>query len=141
LATRTDHITICDTLGTERVEFEKLEVEEAREMVGAFIAMDGNQNARTQALWEKAIKWADQVHAGRSSHAEAWFSLQLCMMKSLEYPLMASSLSKEQCNKIVKLIRAAVLPVLGINRHLTLAIVHNGTNEWEYQTYGWSKVN
>jgi hypothetical protein len=37
---------------------------------------------------------------------------------------MATSLSKDQCHKIMKPIRAAALPALGINRHLTLAVVH-----------------
>jgi hypothetical protein len=86
--------------------------------------MDGNQTAQTQSLWEKANIWADKVRTGRFSHAKAWFSLQFCLMKSLEYPLMATSLSKAQCDKIMKPIRAAALPALGINRHLNLSIVH-----------------
>jgi hypothetical protein len=45
-------------------------------------------------------------------------------MQSLEYPLMATSLSKAQCNRIMKPIRAAGLPALGINRHLTPEVVH-----------------
>jgi hypothetical protein len=118
------NITIRDTSGAERVELERLEVDEARETLGVFIAMDGNQEDQTQSLWEKANKWADQVRTGRFSHAEAWFSLQYCIMKSLEYPLMATSLSKEQCNRIMKPIRAAALPAMGINRHLTLSVVH-----------------
>jgi hypothetical protein len=101
-----------------------LEVTEARKTLGVFIAMDGNQRDQTQALWEKATKWADQVRTGRLSHAEAWFSLQFCVMKSLEYPLMATSLSKKQCNYIMKPIRAAALAALGINRHLTRTAVH-----------------
>ncbi len=118
------NITIRDTSGIERVPLERLEVDEARETLGVFIAMDGNQQDQTQALWEKASKWADQVRTGRFSHAEAWFSLQYCVMKSLEYPLMATSLSKAQCDKIMKPIRASALPAIGINRHLTLAVVH-----------------
>ncbi len=75
-------------------------------------------------LWEKATAWAEKVRSGRFSPAEAWFSIQFCIMKSLEYPLMATSLSKTQCNRIMKPIRAAGLPALGINRHLTLEVVH-----------------
>jgi hypothetical protein len=37
---------------------------------------------------------------------------------------MATSLSKTQCNRIMKLIRAAGLPALGINCHLTMEVVH-----------------
>jgi hypothetical protein len=45
-------------------------------------------------------------------------------MKSLEYPLMATSLSKAQCDHIMKPIRAAVLPALGINCHMSLVVAH-----------------
>jgi hypothetical protein len=45
-------------------------------------------------------------------------------MKSLEYPLKATSLSKAQCDHIMKPIRSAALPALGINRHLSLVVVH-----------------
>jgi hypothetical protein len=45
-------------------------------------------------------------------------------MKSLEYPLTATSLSKSQCDKIMKPIRAAALSALGMNHHLTKIIVH-----------------
>jgi hypothetical protein len=45
--------------------------------------------------------------------------------RGMEYPLMATSLSKAQCETIMKPIRrAAALPAIGINWHLTLAIVH-----------------
>ncbi len=86
--------------------------------------MNGNQTAQTQDLWDKAMLWAERVRSGRFSPAEAWFSLQYCVLKSLEYPLMATSLSKKQCDSIMKPIRAAALPVLGINHHLPLNVVH-----------------
>jgi hypothetical protein len=106
------------------VELERLDVHEARETLGVFIAMNGNQEAQTQELWEKATAWAEKVRSGRFSPAEAWFSIQFCIMKSLEYPLIATSLSKAQCNQIMKPIRDARLPALGINRNLTLEVVH-----------------
>jgi hypothetical protein len=117
-------LTIRDINGSSRVELERLEVHEARETLGVFIAMDGNQKAETQKLLDIAMLWAEKVRSGRLTHAEAWFSLQHCLMKSLEYPLMATSLTKAQCNKIMSPIRQAALPALGINRHLPLDVVH-----------------
>jgi hypothetical protein len=116
-------LTIRDIPGTGRVELERLDIHEAKETLGVFIAMNGNQKAQTQELWEKASLWADKVRTGKFTQAEAWFSLQFCIMKSLEYPLAATSLSKVQCDRIMKPIRAAVLPALGINRHLTIEVV------------------
>jgi hypothetical protein len=37
---------------------------------------------------------------------------------------MATSLSKKECDSIMKPIRAAALPALGTNRHLTMTLVH-----------------
>jgi hypothetical protein len=117
-------ITIRDIPGTGRVELERLDIHEARETLGVFIAMDANQKSEALKLWELAILWAEKVRSGRLSHAEAWFSLQYCIMKSLEYPLMATSLTRNQCDKIMSPIRQAALPALGINRHLPLVVVH-----------------
>jgi hypothetical protein len=118
------NITIRDITGMGRLELDRLKYHEAQETSGVFIAMNGNQTAQTQALWEKAVMWADRVRSGCFCDAEGWFLLQYCVMKTLEYPLMSTSLSKAQCNKIMKPFWAAALPALGINRHLTLTIVH-----------------
>jgi hypothetical protein len=94
-------LSIRDIDGFNRVELERLDIHEARETLGVFIAMDGNQRAQTQALLKLANLWADRVRTGKFSPAEAWYSLQFCIMKSLEYPLMATSLSKKQCDLLM----------------------------------------
>jgi hypothetical protein len=55
------NITISDIPGTARVELERLDVQEARETLGVFIAMNGNQEAQTQELWDVATAWAEKV--------------------------------------------------------------------------------
>jgi hypothetical protein len=117
-------ISIRDIDGLSRVELERLDIHEAKETLGVWIAMDGNQHAQTQALIALANLWADRVRTGKFSPAEAWYSLQYCIMKSLEYPLMATSMSKKQCDDIMKPIRSAALSALGSNRHLSLVVVH-----------------
>jgi hypothetical protein len=44
-------------------------------------------------------------------------------MKTLEYPLMATSLSQDQCDAIMQPILNAGLPALGFNRRMTSAVV------------------
>ncbi len=65
-----------------------LEVYKARETIGDFIAMEGTQEVQMEAMLEITRKWADRVRSGRLTHAEAWFLIILCIMKTLEYPLM-----------------------------------------------------
>jgi hypothetical protein len=47
------NITIRDIPGTARVDLDRLDVYEARETLGVFIAVNGNQESQTQVLWEK----------------------------------------------------------------------------------------
>jgi hypothetical protein len=116
-------ITIRDVSGLTRVELDRLEVFEARETLGVYIAMDGNQDTQMQALLQIAQRWADLVRSGRLTQAEAWFSLTFCIIKSLEYPLMATSLSQAQCDIIMTPILNAALPALGYNRKMPSSVV------------------
>jgi hypothetical protein len=118
------HLSIRDVSGHNRVELDRLEVNEARETLGVFIAMDGSQEEQMEALLAKVLRWADRIRSGRLTHHEAWFSLILCMMKTLEYPLMATSLSKSQCDTIMKPILDAGLSALGFNCKMTRAVVY-----------------
>ena len=118
------NVTIRDIIGHDRVELEQLDVHNAKETLGVFIAMDGNQREQTKSLRSKANRWADKIRAGTYSEAETWYSLQFCLLKLLEYPLMATSMSKTQCDSFMKPIRAAGLPSLEINRHLSKVVAH-----------------
>ena len=105
-------LTIRDVSGLNRVTLERLEVSEARKTLGVFIAMDGNQLMQVAELLIKTQRWADRVRVGQLSHAEAWFSLTLCMMKTLEYSFMAMSLTQKQCNQIMQPVLDAGLKAL-----------------------------
>ena len=117
-------LTIRDVSGLNRVELDRLEVYEARETLGVFIAMDATQDTQEEEMLGTTHCWADRVRSGRLNHAEAWFSLNLCIMKTLEYPLMATSLSKAQCATIMQPILDAGLPALGLNRHMPHIVVY-----------------
>ena len=119
----TGRLTIRDVSGLSRVELDRLEVYEARETLGVFIAMDGTQEVQMEAMLTITRRWADRVRSGKLTHAEAWFSIILCIMKTLEYPLQATSLSQEQCDAIMQPILDAGLPALGFNRRMTSAVV------------------
>ena len=84
-------------------------------MLGVFIAMDGTQTKQTEALISITNRWADRVRSGWLTKIEAWFSLMWCIMKTLEYPLMATSLSQKQCDEIMQPILDAGLAALGIS--------------------------
>jgi hypothetical protein len=66
----------------------------------------------------------DCVRSGRLTHIVAWFLLMWCIMKTLEYPLMATSLSKKQCDIIMKLIFDSGLSALGISQTMNRDTVY-----------------
>ena len=63
--------------------------------------MDGNQKAEVIKLRAKAEAFAYQVRTGFVSKAEAWQALRSTIMKTLEYPMEAISLTKSQWDYIM----------------------------------------
>jgi hypothetical protein len=75
--------------------------------------MDGNQQQHVLALLAKVIAWADKIRTKHLTKTEAWLSLHMGISKALQYPLAATSLSKQQCKLIDKKLLKAALPALG----------------------------
>ena len=117
-------LSIREVSGPNRVTLDRLEVSEARETLGVFIAMDGNHNTQTAEFLKIAHRWSNRVRSSCLLRMEAWFSLNLCIMKSLEYLLMAPSLSQKQCETIMQPILNAALPALGFNRWTLRKVVY-----------------
>ncbi|MEM7237027.1 MAG: hypothetical protein AAF501_04290, partial [Pseudomonadota bacterium] len=76
--------------------------------------MDGNFARQTQKLAEKAQIFADLMRTGRLSPTEAHIALNSTIMKTLEYPMEAISLTKKQWDGIMKPMRHAILPKMTV---------------------------
>ena len=63
-------------------------------------------------------KYAEYIRVGHVNRHEAWTSLSMITLKSLEYMLPAMTLSEEECNEIMKLVLKQFLPKTGINRNI-----------------------
>jgi hypothetical protein len=92
---------------------ERLEVDEARETLGLWIAMDGNQVKQVLALLKEILAWADCVRTKQLTKTEVWLSLRLGIAKALQYPLAATNMSKANCKLLDKALIKAALPALG----------------------------
>ena len=102
----------------------RLEVDEARECLGLQVRHDGIQDDEKNYLIQKAKKWADAVRTGHLRKKDAWYCLNSSIMKSLEYPLMATTFSKQDCDDIMKPILNAALATSGVQRLLPRNLVH-----------------
>ena len=65
----------------------------ARETLGIFLAMDGNQRAQTEHLKNKARIYSEQIRTGLISKRHAWYSYTSAFSKPLEYPMEAIEFS------------------------------------------------
>ena len=111
-------LTGVDTHGV-RDQVKQLEVNESYETLGVFLAADGNQEDEIKYLRKKAAEWADRIRVSFLGESEAAKALQTTIVKKLEYPLLALTLTREECNHILRPLYAAVLPKTRINRNFS----------------------
>jgi len=103
---------------------ERLEVTEARKTLGIWSCPDGLMIDEVNALKSKALKWADAVRTKRISPTEAWCYIKHIIMKTIKYPLAATSISKKDMQDIMRLILQAALPKAHIQKHFPLKLVY-----------------
>jgi hypothetical protein len=114
--------------GGHRVEIDRLEVTEAKETLGLWIAADGNQTKQFEALLGKIKAWADRIRSGLLSVVETWYSLSTGILKILDYPLAATSISYKDCSRLMTLLLQAALPKMGLPRTYAHALCYATKN-------------
>ena len=85
----------------------------ARRTLGVRLAPDGNNEDEVKHLRGVAEKWKDHIRTGHLQQHEAWYALTATVMKTIEYPLLALTLTKEQCTHMPVLMSG--LPACGKN--------------------------
>ena len=116
-------ITMLDSEG-RRVELKQIPVDKGTRTLGVILAPDGNNADQVAVLVEKAEQWAELITTGHLEREEAWRALTSTILKSLEYPLTATTLTQQETTKIFAPIRKAALPLSGIVRTFPAAIAH-----------------
>ena len=116
-------MTITDASGMEQA-LQKLDSSTAKEMLGVFLAPDGNNSQQIDKLTTKMKMLAEYIRTGHVSRYEAWTSLTLIAMKTLEYSLPALSLSKKEYQKIMSPVLKYFLPKSGLNRNIKRDILY-----------------
>ena len=97
---------------------------EAKRMLGVFLAMDGSNDVQIKQMGKVASSWHEKIRVGYLSRGDAWTALNTTVMKKLEYPLLALTLTKEECNKIMSPILQGGLPRIGVCRTMARALVY-----------------
>ena len=105
----------------------------AKEMVGVFLSPDGKQTEQVKQLKLKGQKWASYIKCGRLDHVSTWIALKSTIVKSIEYPLAATSLSNQECTSVMDQILKAALPRANIVHNFARAVLYGPT---QYQGLG-----
>jgi hypothetical protein len=113
---------MLDHTGT-RVPFDRVEVSEARKSLGLMIAGDCNWTEEVARLLQASRDWRANLRAGHLSQSDAWYALNHTINRTIEYPMMATYLSKAQCETIMRPFLNAGLSASGVVRSMPRAIV------------------
>jgi hypothetical protein len=105
-----------------RVPLERVEVSEARKSLGLMIAGDGNWDAEVAFLLKASVEWKANLQAGHLSRADAWYALTHTINRTVEYPMMATSLTKAQCETVMRPFLNAGLSASGVVRSIPRAV-------------------
>jgi hypothetical protein len=118
-------IDIRSVDGDSCIPLRRFEVEHAEETLGVFLAMDGNNTAEIEKLLDKSKEFAEYIRTGRMTRTDAWYAFNFTIMKTLEYPMVATTLTEAEWNKVMSPLLAAALPTSGINRKYPVVIVYS----------------
>jgi hypothetical protein len=116
-------LSVRDCDGTV-VELERLPPNVARRTLGVRLAPDGNNEDEVKHLRGVAEKWKDHIRTGHLQRHEAWYALTATVMKTIEYPLLALTLTERQCSHIMAQILMSGLPACGICRYFPRDVVY-----------------
>jgi hypothetical protein len=86
--------------------------------------MVGNMDEQFAWMKEKAESWADKIRTGHLPRHLTWMAWTTTILKTLEYPLPVTTLSKKQCDKITSILANTALPRCGFMRSFPRALMH-----------------
>ncbi|MGL5936571.1 MAG: endonuclease/exonuclease/phosphatase family protein [Cetobacterium sp.] len=108
--------------GTAKVE--RLEVYQAKKALGILARPDGKMTDEIKELQRKIRSWCDGIRTKRIHPEEAWYSLNATIMKTLEYPLTATTFTQKQCKDLLRPVLKTALPLCRIQRRMPRDLVH-----------------
>lgn len=92
-------LTVLDKDGN-RYTLDSFPCGEAAEMLGVWMAMNGDKSMQIEVLQKKVLAWTDLVRAGTCTQEVVWHTFQITISKQIEYILLSHTLTEKECTKI-----------------------------------------
>lgn len=109
---------------------EKVSPHEGRRTLGVFLSPTGNTNAQLTYLLSKAHIWASKLKTSKMGRHEVWLSLTATILKTIEYPLTAITISSDDCKRLMAPLLSTSLPAMGFVATFPRDMVYGNPNEY-----------
>ena len=106
------------------IELRQFEASKANETLGVFLAPDGNNSDAKEALLEKSRLWSELIHKGHLKASDVMLAMDTTIVKALQYPLPALTLTEKECTSIMAPILDVALPNAQVCRTYPRAVVY-----------------
>jgi hypothetical protein len=98
----------------------RLEVSEPTEALGIQSCPKGSSAAEIAYLVSKVAAWTEAIGSKWVNLGEAWYCMNSTMiMKTIRYPLLATTLSRDQVQEIMGPLLKVILRQIGVQRNLS----------------------
>ena len=104
-------------------KIQRLSINQAERTLGVRLAPNGNNAAQIKHMTNQAAEWGECLQTGLLSKALAWQAMHTTIIKSLKYPLPATTMTKEECEGIMGTMLCYGLPKAGIFRYMPKDLV------------------
>ena len=119
-----DSLTCRDKDGV-RQELKFIPANQAVEMLGVYLAPDGNNKAQFGKMKKQAQYYGEIIRTGHVDRHETWTTLTKVAMKALEYSLPAMTLTEDECTSIMWPLLQASLPRSGVNQYFPRDVLYS----------------
>jgi Reverse transcriptase (RNA-dependent DNA polymerase) len=93
--------------------------------LGVMFSPTGNMSHQIKYMMDKATNWANVVRSSGLSRSEVWYSLRTMIMKSLEYPLLSTTMKEQDLERVMSIILKVGLSKSGICRTISRKLVYS----------------
>jgi hypothetical protein len=108
----------------EKELLKRLKVDEPRVTLVINFPPEGSWIGQVKRLYEEANKWVSHLKSGHLNQVDTWHALTCTIMMTLEYPMVAISLARDQWDKVMQPLLQALLPRIGITRSFPRLMVY-----------------
>ena len=117
-------LTVFNHTTGQREPLTLLSAHQGRRTLGVHLHPDGKDSTTVASLISKAQAWADRLRTNPLSASPCWLALNTTIMKTLEYPLPATTMSATDCNRIMWPALQAALPRCHIQRRFPRSLLN-----------------